>query len=106
MPFLQRELTNIGIAINPRKTVALPPKGHVPTPEEISLLQGIDVRIAERGGVKVIGVPIGTDEYAMDRAMEIVRNGGSVQLSRMLPRISDKQSANLIATGSMVQRTA
>ena len=78
----------------------------MPTPEEISLLQGIDVRIAERGGVKVIGVPIGTDEYAMDRAMEIVRNGGSVQLSRMLPRISDKQSANLIATGSMVQRAA
>ena len=32
--FLQRELANVGIAINPRKTVALPPKGHVPTPEE------------------------------------------------------------------------
>ena len=38
VPFLQRELANIGIAINPRKTVALPPKGHVPTPEENSLL--------------------------------------------------------------------
>ena len=106
VPFLQRELTNIGIAINPRKTVALPLKGPVPTPQEISLLQGIDVRIAERGGVKVVGVPIGTDEYAIDSAMEIVKNGGAEQLVRMLQRMPDKQSGNLIATGSMVQRTA
>ena len=27
VPFLQRELSNIGIAIDPSKTVALPPKG-------------------------------------------------------------------------------
>ena len=33
------------------KKVALPPKGHVPTPEQIALLQGIGVSIAERGGV-------------------------------------------------------
>ena len=31
VPFHQRELSNIGIAINPSKTVALPPKGHVRT---------------------------------------------------------------------------
>ena len=49
--FLQRELSNIGIAINPSKTVALPPKGHVPTPEQIALLEGIGASIAERGGV-------------------------------------------------------
>ena len=55
VPLLQRELANIGIAINPRKTFALPPKGHVPTPEEISLQEGIAVRIAERGRVKVVG---------------------------------------------------
>ena len=30
VPFRQRELSNIGIAINPSKTVALPPKRHVP----------------------------------------------------------------------------
>ena len=36
--FLQRELSNIGIAINPIKTVALPPNGHVPTPEQNALL--------------------------------------------------------------------
>ena len=58
VPFFQRELANIGIAINPRNTVDLPAKRHVPTPEEVSLLEGINVRIAERGGVKVVGVPI------------------------------------------------
>ena len=52
------------------------------------------------------GVPIGTDEYARERAIEIVQNGGAKQLVRMLSRMPDKQSANLIATGSMVQRTS
>ena len=61
VPFLQRELASIGITMNPSKTVALSPKGHEPSPEEIVLLESVDVRIAERGGVKVVGVPIGTD---------------------------------------------
>ena len=37
--------------------------------------------------------------------MEIVRNGGAEKIARMLSRMPDKQSTNLIATGSMVQRT-
>ena len=106
LPFLQRELFNIGIAINPSKTVALPPKGHVPTPELIALVEGIGVSIAERGGVKVVEAPNGTDEYARKSATEIVRNGGAEQLARMLSRMPDKRSANLIATGSMVQWTS
>ena len=48
-------------------------------------------------------MPIGTDEYARESAMEIVRNGGAEQLEH---RMLDKQSVNLIATGSMVQRTS
>ena len=72
VPFLQHELCELGIAINPSKTVALPPKGHVPTPEEIALLGGIDVRIAEGGEVKMVGVPIGNDEFAVNSALEIV----------------------------------
>ena len=96
--FLQRELTSIGIALTPSKTVALPPKEHVPTLEEVALLEGVDVRIAERGGVKVVGVPIGTDEYAIEGAMEVAENDGAGQLVRMLLHMPDKQSANLIAT--------
>ena len=86
--------------------VVLPPKGHVPTLDEIALLKGIDVRIAERGGVKVVGVPIGTGAYARESAMAIVENGGAEQPARILPRMPDKQSTNLIATGPMVQRTS
>ena len=106
VPFLQRELSNISIAIHPSKMVALPPKGDVPTPEQIALLEGIGVSIAECGGVQVVGVPVGTDEYARESAMKIVRNGGAAQRAQMLSRMPDKQSANLIATGSMVQRTS
>ena len=42
----------------------------------------------------------------MESAKEIVRKGGAEQLARMPPRMPDKQAAHLIATGSMVQRTA
>ena len=105
VPFLQRELGSVGIAMNPSITVALPPKGHVPMPEENALLEGIDAHIAERDGVTVVGVPIGTDAYVNENAMEIVENGGAEQLVRMPPHMPVKQSANLIATGSMEQRT-
>ena len=44
--------------------------------------------------------------YAMESAMEIVKNGTVEQLARMLLRMPDKPSANLIATGSMLQRLA
>ena len=55
--------------------------------------------------MKVVVVPIGTDAHAMESAMEVVKNGGAEQLARMLPHMPDEQSANLVATGSMVQRT-
>ena len=54
----------------------------------------------------MVGVLDGTDEFAIKSAIRIVRDGGAEQLERMLPRMPDKQAANLIATGSMVQRTA
>ena len=48
--FLRQELENIGIVVNTSKTVDLPPKGHARTMEEISLLEIVDVRVAERTG--------------------------------------------------------
>ena len=84
--------------MNPSNAVALPAKEHVPTLKENVLVEGVDVRIAERGGVKVVGVPIGTDEYAIEGAMEVAENDGAGQLVRMLLHMPDKQSANLIAT--------
>ena len=82
--FLRWELEDIGIVVNHAKTIALPRKGYAPTAEEISLLESVDVRIAGKGGATVVGVPIGTDEYVLDRAMEVVRNGGADRLGRCL----------------------
>ena len=49
--FLQRELEYIGLVADAAETVALRPKGHALTVEEISLLDSIEVRIADNGGV-------------------------------------------------------
>ena len=43
-----RELEDIGIVVNPAKTIALPPKGHALTAEEISLLERVDVYFVYR----------------------------------------------------------
>ena len=99
--FLQRELKEIGIVVNPAKTVVLPPKGYAPTADEISLLESVDVRIAGEGRATVVGVPIGTDEYVLDRVTEVVRDGGADSLARCLASMSDKQAAVIIAIESL-----
>ena len=87
---LRRELENIGIVVNTSKTVALPPNDHAPTAEEISRLESVDVRVTDEGGVTVVGVPIGTDEYALERAREIIKEGGTDHLARCLANMPDK----------------
>ena len=104
--FLWQELEDIGIVVNAAKTVALPPKGHAPTAEEISLLESVDVSITGEGGATVVDVPIGTDKYVLDRAMEVVRDGGADRLARCLANMPDKQAAALIAIESLGQRTS
>ena len=101
---LRREPEDICIVFN-GKTIALPPKGHAPTAEEISLLESVDVRIAGEGGATAVGVSIGTDEYVLDRAVEVVRDGGTDSLARCLASMSDKQVTALIAIESLGQRT-
>ena len=48
--FLRQEVEDIGIVVNPDKTIALPPKGCAPTAEDVSLLESVDVHIAGEGG--------------------------------------------------------
>lgn len=55
------ELDGISIVANPAKIVVIPPEGCAPTAEEISLLESVDLRSAEEGGVPVLRVPIGTE---------------------------------------------
>lgn len=59
VPFLRNELASIGFGSHPNTTMAFPPKGHIPTAEEIALLGSADVRIAKREGATVVGVLIG-----------------------------------------------
>ena len=54
----------------------------------------------------MVGGPTGNDAIVVNNALEVIRDGGAEQLARILPRMPDKQSANLIATSSMVQRTS
>ena len=48
------------------------------------------VRIVDEGGVTMVGVPIGTDEYVLERALEVVRDGGADRLARCLAIMLDK----------------
>ena len=91
--------------VNTSKTVALPSKGHAPTAEEISLLESVDVRVADEGEVTVVGVLIGTDEYVLERAREIVMEGGTDHLEHYPANMPDKQAAALIVIESLGQRT-
>ena len=72
--------------------------------EEISLLESVEVRIADEGGVTVVGTPIGTEEYVRGRAREVVRDGGADHLARCLANLPDKQAASLITVESLGQR--
>ena len=78
--------------VNTAKTVALPITGHAPTAEESLLIESVDVRIAGKRGVTVVGVLISADEYALERAMDAVRDGGADRLARCLANMQDKQA--------------
>ena len=70
--FLERELTARGIHLNlgngPDRT---------PCPRrKRSLLAKVRVHIADEGGIKVVGVPVGIDEFAIESAMGMVRDRG------------------------------
>ena len=54
----------------------------------------------------MVGVPIGTDLYVLERASEVVKDGGADRLARCLANMSDKQAAALIANDSQRQRTS
>ena len=107
VPFLQRELSNIGIAINPSKTVALPPEGNVPTPEQKSpFLKVLASASPNVEGLRWLGCPSAQMIREGERNGDIPKRGSGASLARMLWRMPGKQSANLIATGSMMQRTS
>ena len=56
--------------------------------------------------VTVVGSPIGTDEYVLGRAMEIMEDGGADRLARFLSDMPDKQAVALITIESRGQRAS
>ena len=54
----------------------------------------------------MVGAPISTEEYLVERAVGVVRDGGADCLACCLPRNPGKQSAALTATESLGQRTS
>ena len=54
----------------------------------------------------LLGVPIGADEYVLERALEVVRDGGAERLARCIGNMPDKQAAALAITESLGQRTS
>ena len=74
---LRRELEDNGIVVNTTKNMALALKGQAPTGEEILLLENVDVHIVGEGRVTVVGVTIVTDEYVLERASEVMSDGGA-----------------------------
>ena len=53
----------------------------------------------------MVGVPIGTDDYVLARAIEVVRDGGADHLARCFSNIPDKKAVALVTIESLEQRT-
>lgn len=70
----QRKRDGIVIIASPAKTVAIPPKSSVPTAQEVSAEYNsrpasANARIAGEERVAAEGVPSGTEEFAVERAV-------------------------------------
>ena len=72
----------------------------------MSLLESVDARVADERKVTVVGVPIDTDEYVLERAMRVMRDGGAERLARCLADMPNKKAAALIAIEPLAQRTS
>lgn len=102
--FLRRRLHDIGIAVNPVKTMATQPKGHVPTAEEVSLFKSSDVGIVE-GEMTVVGIPIGTEDYVLERATGEGKGRGA-ECFALISRISKRRlsSSNPSGSGQVISK--
>ena len=54
----------------------------------------------------MVGVPIGTDEYVLERAMGVMKDGGADRLAPCLANMPGMQAAAPITINSLGQRTS
>ena len=73
------------------------------TTAERRLFDEVGLPIAENG-ITVVGVPIGTDAFVEESAMNKITKGGAGKLARMLARMPDKQVAHLVTAQVRIPR--
>ena len=82
---------DVGLVDNSVTTVVLPQEEHTPIVEDTSLLDRVDVLIAEEGrAAAVVGGSIYTAEDAVERAVGVVRAGGADHPVSCLADMPDK----------------
>lgn len=105
---LRRELLidDVRSVGKPANTLALSPQGNDPTAKSTCILECVVVRVTDYGGVTVVGVPIGTDQYVLEPTLEVVKDGRTDRLGNCLADMLDRQAGGLIAIGPLWQRTS
>ena len=104
--FFRRKPDDIFIVANPAKTVALPPKGRATSTEEVSLSGSIDAHTVKEGEVTVVGIPSGVEDYMLERAMEVTKDGCADRFARCLTHTPDIPAATLVTIDDRVPRAA
>ena len=72
---------------------------------EISLLVGVDVRVATADGMVLVEVQVGSESFAKCHGLEVVRKRGVERYNGLLSHMPDKQAAMLIATREATYKT-
>ena len=72
---------------------------------EISLLAGVDVRVANSDGIVLVGVQVGSESFVKRHGLEVVRKRGVERYAGLLSYMPDKQVAMLIATREATYKT-
>ena len=92
IPKFQEQMKDIGVTVNVVKTAALPPLGYVLTQEELVLLAGVGVSVANTDGPVIVRMSFGSDTFVKRHALVVGREGGVERLGLMLPHISEQQA--------------
>lgn len=74
-----------------------PLPGDDPIADEIGMQAAMGVETAPGKGAAIVGVPVGTDSFVQDHVIEMIEEGGTDALARLLTRMTDRRAAELIA---------
>lgn len=91
--------------LNDMKTAALEPMGNTPTSREKALLAEVHVTTAEERRAVVEDIPMGADAFVRAHVEKVVKDNSAERLTRLLPGMPDEQTAMLMATEWMAQKT-